>query len=204
MKTNSLLPSLISCLCLLTLSSPSPAQDSKTGATKGRETIEARIKRQHKRINNGLEQGTINKAQAAQLNSGLDDLEAKITSQKQQNGGHLKPEQVKQAENSLNQSNEVIRSYENAGKSAAEPGNVLGPKWTPGQDGAQKSAPLLKQMKQMEKRELRQEKQANEQTLEQQQLDYEKSMMNKFSEQRQSVLKKKSNLKQERQDTGAN
>lgn len=181
------------------------AEDAGAQQGKGeKNTLEARIKRQHNRIREGLEKGSINKAQATQLNSGLDDLQAKIDTQKQKNGGHLKPEERKQAENSLNQSNDVIRSYETAGSSKVESGKVLGPKWSAGQDGAQNSKSLLKQMKSEERRELRQEKQANEQKLEQQQLDYEKSMMTKFSDQRKNILNKKTDLKQVRQDSGAN
>jgi hypothetical protein len=168
-----------------------------------KDTVEARIKRQRHRITRALQQGSIPKDKAMQLKSGLDDLEAKVAAQRQANGGGLKKEELVQAENSLNQSNEMIRSYEGAGTKVVDNGKVLGPTWSPGKDGAQNSGGLLKKMKQENAREQRQYKQAMEQTLEQQQLNYEKQTMQKFQKQRNGILQQQGDLKQVRKDTGA-
>lgn len=183
---------------------------SRSGAGKAgwstveeKDTIEARIKRQRHRIEKGLQQGSIPKDKAMQLKSSLDDLEAKIATQRQSNGGGLKKEEIVQAQNTLNQSNEMIRSFEGAGTKVVDNGKVLGPTWSAGKDGAQNSTSLLKKMKQENQREQRQYKQAQEQTLEQQQLDYEKQTMQKFQKQRNGILQQQGDLKQERKDTGA-
>ena len=168
-----------------------------------KDTVEARIKRQRHRIERALQQGSIPKDKAMQLRSGLDDLEAKVATQRQANGGELKKEQLVQAENSLNQSNDMIHSYEGAGTKAVDNSKVLGPTWSTGKDGAQNSGSLLKKMKQENAREQRQYKQAMEQTLEQQQLDYEKQTMQKFQKQRNGILQQQGDLKQVRKDTGA-
>ena len=59
-------------------------------------------------------------------------------------------------------------------------------------------------MKAQEKRALRQEKQANEQALEQQQLDYEKEVIYNLSQQKAAVQKKKKELENVRKESGAN
>lgn len=61
----------------------------------------------------------------------------------------------------------------------------------------------MKKMKAQEARELRQEKQVNEQTLEQQQLDYEKEVVNSLGQQRPAIQKKKNELEEVRKESGA-
>jgi hypothetical protein len=195
--------SFILCVCL-SVASQGYAQDSDGGAGHRKGTVDARIKRQHMRINNALQKGTIDKKRASDLNSSLDDLQALITTERQKNGGQLKPEQLQKVENELNQSNHIITSFEQSGTSVKESGKVLGPQWTKGQDGAQDSKSLLKQMKVEQRREVRQARQAYEQKLEQQQLDYEKGMMAKFGSQRKNILQQKQDLDQARQSNGAN
>jgi len=168
------------------------------------DNTEARIHRQHRRIKMGVERGTLSKEQASQFKATLDKLEAQVASQKQSNGGQLKPEQLRDAETQLNENFRLIETSEKAGTHSVQSGNVLGPKWTPGPDGAQNPASLLRQMKQEERRELRQEKQSNEQTLEKQQLDYEKKTLPAMGQERKDILKDKQQEETIRQDTGAN
>lgn len=166
-------------------------------------TPEGRIRHQRERISRGISQGTITEEQAKKLRASLDSLEASLNSQRQANGGELKEEQLVQAENSLNQSNDMIKSFESAGSKVVDNGKVLGPTWSTGKDGAQNSGNLLKKMKDENKREQRQYRQAMEQNTEQQQLDYEKQMMQKFQNQRQNIQQQQGDLKNERKETGA-
>jgi hypothetical protein len=168
------------------------------------DNVDGRIKHQRQRIRNGLQQGAISSQQAKSLRGALDDLASKVAVQRYSNGGTLKPEQLRQAENVLNQSNQLIKSYVGAGTSKVDHEKVLGPDWTPGLDGAQNPASLHSQMKQEEKRERRQYNQAMQQKLEQQQLNYEKDTIPALAGQRKNILKQKKELKEIRQESGAN
>jgi len=210
--SNSIFQSTIGLSIILVLSSPAFAGSGKgnctgmkqnSGMTKGM-TIDNRIQHQRYRIQQAVKMGTIDQQRAAKLNKGLDDLSARLQSARQQNGGVLNPEQHIQFETSLNQNNQVIRSFEGAGTSKVQAGDVVGPKWSPGPDGAQDPNSLLKKMKQQEKMQLRQERQALEQKTEQQQLDYERSMLPRMQDQRKDILKQEGQVKQIRSQTGAN
>lgn len=166
-------------------------------------SIDARLDRQRKRIKRALDQGRITAKQAKNLSSGVSEIEGKAKTLKSANGGSLKKEDIAQLENSLNQSNELILSTANAGKRSVQSGDVLGARWAKGADGAQNPKKLKQEMKRENRRELRQYRQANEQKIEQQQLDYEKEMVEKLGDQRKDVLKEKENLKDVRKDSGA-
>lgn len=181
---------------------PNPCQASKA-EDDSKDDIGVRIKRQHNRIRACVRAGTITAQKASDLDQSLDNLQATVSTQRNARGGQLKPEQLKEAENILNQNHQIIKSFEAAGTSKVESGKVLGPKWTTGKDGAQNPKSLLKQMKQEERRELRQEKQATEQKIEQQQLDYEKQMVPDLAGQRKDILKQKQDLKDIRKEAGA-
>lgn len=168
------------------------------------DNIEKRIEHQKMRIQSALGEGTISQEKAKQLNQSLDDLGKRTVDLRRQNGGTLKPEDLLKTENVLNQNNQLIKSFEGAGQSQKEPGSAIGPSWSPGPDGAQNPASLLKKMKAQERQELRQEKQALEQKTEQQQLEYERSMIPKLGDQRKNILKQQSEVKQIRSESGAN
>lgn len=179
------------------------AQAQQTGSPAG-DNIQQRLKHQHKRIKHAIEQGTITKQQADKLMSDLDNLSDKVDSQRRSNGGQLNPEQLRKAESALNQTNELIKSFEGAGTSVSDSSKKLGPTWTPGPDGAQNPAALKRQMRQENRRELRQEHQANEQVLEQQQLDYERQMLPAMAKQRKNIIKQKQDVDQIRKESGSN
>ncbi len=183
------------------LAMPALCQDN-VNPTSG--NVDERIEHQHKRIKHALEEGWIDQARAAKLGQALDDLSRQIAKEREQNSGALKPEQAVSAENVLNENNQLIKSIEGAGKSMLEPGNVVGPKWTTGTDGAQNAPTLLRQMKQQEKRQLTQERQALEQKLEQQQLQYEREMLPKLGDQRRDIIKQQGDVKDIRLESGAN
>lgn len=168
------------------------------------DNIDKRISHQKMRVESALGLGTITQDKAKQLNQSLDDLGRKTADLRRQNGGRLKPEDLLRTENVLNQNNQLIRSFEGAGQSQKEPGSAIGPSWSPGPDGAQNPENLLKKMKAQERRELRQEKQALEQKTEQQQLEYERSMIPKLGDQRKDILKQEREVKQIRSESGAN
>lgn len=168
------------------------------------ENVDERIQHQHKRIKHALEEGWIDQSRANTLRQTLDDLSSQIAKERQQNSGQLKPEQKVSVENILNENNQLIKSIEGAGKSVLEPGDVVGPKWSTGTDGAQNAPVLLRQMKQQEKRQLTQERQALEQKLEQQQLQYEREMLPKLGDQRRDIIKQQGDVKNIRTESGAN
>lgn len=168
-----------------------------------RNPLDERVQRQHWRIKHALKTGLITDDQANQLTRGVDTIAAQIQQMRKSGGGTLKPEDLKQIENSLNQSSDQIRTVAESGNASVQSGKVLGPTWSKGKDGAQNPKNLLNQMKQENRRELRQEKQANEQKLEEQQLKYEREMVENLGEQKQDILKQKDQLKDVRKESGA-
>lgn len=162
-----------------------------------------RIKRQYLRIESGLKDGSLTQDAAAKLKSNVSGIEIDFNAKRQANGGRLKPEDMKTIQSQLNENSDQIETAEAGGTKRVSSSKALGPKWTPGPDGAQNVKSLKKQMKAEEKREVRQEKQALEQKLEGQQLDYEKQMVEKLGEQRPEIQKKKSELQEVRQESGA-
>lgn len=162
---------------------PQPAGGSDQATeSKGeaKDNVEVRIKRQRERIRAALQAGTMNRQQAAKLRGTLDDLATQVNGQRQQNGGTLKPDQLKAAESTLNSNNKLIQSLTGA---ASKPGS------------------LLKQMKQEEKKEVGQYRQAMQQKLEQQQLDYEKRMTGTLADSKKTIAKQKQQVKEIRKET---
>lgn len=162
-----------------------------------------RIKRQYLRIENGVKDGTLSQDVAAKLKQNVSQIESDFNAKRQADGGKLNPEDMKTIQSQLNENSDQIETAEGGGTKKVNSSNSLGPKWTPGPDGAQNTKSLKKQMKAEEKREVRQEKQALEQKLEGQQLDYEKQMVEKLGEQRPEIQKKKSDLQDIRKESGA-
>ncbi len=182
---------------------PSSNSGPALGNPGGQDSIAQRIQRQRRRIKRALKMGSITDDQAQKLLKGVTEIEGQTQQLRAQNGGTLKPEDLKQIDNSLNQSWHEIISVAGAGKRPVQSGDVLGPKWKPGLDGAQKSDALIKEMRRENRRELRQERQSNAQKLEQQQLQYEKEMVDKLGAQREDILKQKDELKDVRKESGA-
>lgn len=162
-----------------------------------------RIKRQYLRIESGVKDGSLSQDVASKLKSNVSQIEIDFNAKRQAAGGRLNPEDMKTIQSQLNENSDQIETAEAGGTKKVSSSKALGPKWTPGPDGAQNVKSLKKQMKAEEKRELRQERQALEQKLEGQQLDYEKQMVEKLGEQRPEIQKKKSDLQEIRQESGA-
>jgi hypothetical protein len=170
----------------------------------GREiTPEMRIKRQYMRIKRGEMTGQLSSEQAKTLRQAVADAESQLQELQTKGEGNLKPEDLKAVESRLHENANQIQTMLGGGTHKVESEKVLGPNWTPGPDGAQDPKSLLKQMKSEEKRELRQERQRNMQAIEQQQLEYEKSMLNKLGNQRPEIQKDKRQLENIRQKSGA-
>lgn len=167
-------------------------------------TLEARIKKQYARIDTAVKDGKISADKADELRANLADIENSIASMKQAGGGSLNAEQHTQVANLLKQSFNQIVTASGAGTEVEQGADVLGPTWKTGKDGAQDPKALLKQMKSQEKRALRQQRQAAMQALEQQQLQYEKDMINTLGKQKPAIQDSKSQLQQVRQQSGAN
>lgn len=180
-----------------------PALDA-TDSGQPKDKLAERVHRQQMRIKRCLMQGSVSQEQADTLNRAVQEIAANIAATRAKNGGMLKTEEYKQMENSLNQSSNQIESYEKAGTGKVQSGDVIGPTWAPGLDGAQNPKKLKQEMVKENKRELRQERQANEQKIEGQQLQYEKDMVENLGEQRENLLKKMEQLKEVRQESGAN
>lgn len=168
-----------------------------------KDVLAGRIKRQHYRINHAFKSGFITDDQAKELAGAVDQIAAEVEQLRQANGGQLKPEQFKQIENSLNQSSDQIKTAAESGNAEVQSGKVLGPTWTKGPDGAQNPKKLKNQMKAENRRELRQERQNTEQKIEQQQLQYEREMVDTLGDQKQDILKQKEELKDVRKESGA-
>jgi len=82
--------------------------------------------------------------------------------------------------------------------------NPAGPGWVAGQDGAQNAKLLRRRMRMQERRQLQQYDQAMTQVKEQQQQDYEKSMLQKLGSQRPAIKQGHKDVEQIRNETGAN
>jgi hypothetical protein len=186
--------------CIL-LSGGADAQNAAGDGTA--DNLNTRIHRQMERINHGVKIGAINSDQANKLRASVQSLQNQVAAKRQPDGS-LKKEDLTQFENLFNQNSNMIHSLVGAGERKADGGNALGPNWTPGKDGAQNPASLLKEMKIENRRELRQERQAIEQKLEQQQLDYEHQMIPELANQRKSILHGKQQLKDIRKEQNAN
>ena len=179
------------------------AGQSMVGKAK-KDNINARIKRQHKKINAALKNGQLNEQQANRLQMDVANIENRVKNERQQNGGELNPQQHTTIENLLNQSSNQINTAMGVGTAVSAGANPLGPNWQPGPDGAQDPDALKKKLKAQEKRALRQEKQANMQAIEQQQLQYEKEMVNSLSTQKKKIQQEKEQLENVRNNSGAN
>lgn len=189
--------------CLL-LNSAAVAKDgSSDGSGGAADNLNTRIHRQLERINHGVKLGAINADQANKLRASVQSLQNQVAAKRQPDGS-LKKEDLIQFENLFNQNSNMIHSFVGAGERKADGGNVLGPAWTPGKDGAQNTNSLLKEMKVENRRELRQERQAIEQKIEQQQLDYEHQMIPELANQKKSILNGKQQLKDIRKEQNAN
>jgi hypothetical protein len=180
------------------------AGQSMAGKAKKADNINARIKRQHKKINAALKNGQLNEQQANRLQMDVANIENRVKNERQQNGGELNPQQHTTIENLLNQSSNQINTAMGVGTAVSAGANPLGPNWQPGPDGAQDPDALKKKLKAQEKRALRQEKQANMQAIEQQQLQYEKEMVNSLSTQKKKIQQEKEQLENVRNNSGAN
>ena len=172
-------------------------------AAKGPMSPDARIKRQFSRIDAALKSGALTQDQADSLKANVQDIQRDMDAKKAANNGSLKPEDLKTIESQLNENSNQIQTAQGGGSKNVNGPNTLGAKWAKGADGAQNANKLKKEMKAEEKREVRQEKQALEQKVENQQLDYEKQMVEKLGEQRPEIQKKKSELQEIRQESGA-
>ncbi len=172
-------------------------------AAKGPLSPDARIKKQYSRIDSALKSGSLTQDQADSLKANVADIQRDVDTKKASNGGSLKAEDLKTIESQLNENSNQIQAAQAGGSKNVNGSNTLGAKWAKGADGAQNPNKLKKEMKAEEKRELRQEKQALEQKVENQQLDYEKQMVEKLGEQRPEIQKKKSDLQDIRKESGA-
>ncbi|MBP7862110.1 hypothetical protein KA183_10530 [bacterium] len=172
-------------------------------AAKGPMSPDARIKRQYSRIDTALKSGSLTQDQADSLKANVADIQRDVDAKKASNGGSLKPEDLKTVESQLNENSNQIQAAQSGGSKNVNGSNTLGAKWAKGADGAQNPNKLKKEMKSEENREVRQEKQALEQKVENQQLDYEKQMVEKLGEQRPAIQKNKSDLQDIRKESGA-
>ncbi len=189
--------------CLL-LNSAAVAEDGAADGSGGSaDNLNTRIHRQLERINHGVKLGAINADQANKMRASVQSLQNQVAAKRQPDGS-LKKEDLIQFENLFNQNSNMIHSLVGAGERKADSGDVLGPAWTPGKDGAQNPNSLLKEMKAENRRELRQERQAIEQKIEQQQLDYEHQMIPELANQKKSILNGKQQLKDIRKEQNAN
>lgn len=180
------------------------AGQSMAGKAKKADNINARIKRQHKKIDAALKNGQLSEQQANRLHMDVANIENRLKNERQQNGGELNPQQHTTIENLLNQSSNQINTAMGVGTAVSAGADPLGPNWQPGPDGAQDPDALKKKLKAQEKRALRQEKQANMQAIEQQQLQYEKEMVNSLSTQKKKIQQEKEQLENVRNNSGAN
>lgn len=178
-----------------------PALAQQADPEKG---VDARLQRQFKRIAHGLKNGKLTQQQADNLRTLVLNVQNDVKSKRAGNSGKLNAEQLKQVLNALSQNSNQINTALGAGTSEDAGPDALGPNWKPGRDGAQDPKALLKQMKKQEARELRQERQANEQILEQQQLDYEKEVISNLGQQKPAIQKKKNQLEEVRKENNAN
>ncbi|MBK9145686.1 MAG: hypothetical protein IPM23_24700 [Candidatus Melainabacteria bacterium] len=201
-KSTTLFRSLIALLLLQAC--PVTGQEQPSAAKKpGKASVDARIARQKNRIEKALKSGSITPDQSEDLRRSVLEIESRVKAMRTANDGKLKPEELTEIKNSLNQSSNMIKSIAESGTHKAQPGRVLGPAWKQGADGGQDPKKLMKGMKRESRRERRQEKQALEQKIEQQQLQYEKEMVESLSEQKEDILKQKQELQDVRKESGA-
>ncbi|MFA7336228.1 MAG: hypothetical protein WC028_05550 [Candidatus Obscuribacterales bacterium] len=168
------------------------------------DNINARIKRQHKKIDAAVKNGQLNEQQANRLHMDVANIENRAKNERLQNGGELNQQQHTTIENLLNQSLNQIETAMGVGTTVPAGANPLGANWQPGPDGAQDPDALKKKLKAQERRALRQEKQANMQAIEQQQLQYEKEVINNLGDQRTKIKQEKEQLENVRNNSGAN
>ena len=198
----------ISCISGIdSILAPALAQEpgrANSGQGKKADSINGRIKRQHKRIDAALKNGQLSEQQANRLHMDVANIENRAKIERLQNGGELNPQQHTTIENLLNQSGNQIETAMGVGTAVPAGANPLGPNWQPGPDGAQDPDALKKKLKAQERRALRQEKQANMQAIEQQQLQYEKEVVNSLGEQKTKIKQEKEELENARNKSGAN
>lgn len=173
-------------------------------AQKSGDNINARIKRQYKKIEAAQKNGQLDEQQANRLHMDVANIENRARSERQENGGELNPQQHTNIENLLNQSLNQIDTAIGLGTTVSTGANPLGANWQPGPDGAQDPEALKKKLKAQERRALRQHKQANMQAIEQQQLQYEKEMVNTLGDQKTKIEQEKEQLENVRNNSGAN
>jgi hypothetical protein len=169
-------------------------------------------KRQHqcsdkaatKRIDAALKNGQLSEQQANRLHMDVANIANRAKNERLQNGGELNPQQHTTIENLLNQSLNQIETAMGVGTAMPAGANPLGANWQPGPDGAQDPDALKKKLKAQERRALRQEKQANMQAIEQQQLQYEKEVINSLGDQKTKIKQEKEQLENARNNSGAN
>lgn len=197
--------SSISCISIIL--APALAQEpsrANSGHSKKADNINGRIKRQQKRIDVALKNGQLSEQQANRLHMDVANIENRAKTERLQNGGELNPQQHTTIENLLNESLNQIETAIGVGTAVPSGANPLGANWQPGPDGAQDPDALRKKLKAQERRALRQEKQANMQAIEQQQLQYEKEVINNLGDQKTKIKQEKEQLENVRNNSGAN
>jgi hypothetical protein len=177
--------------------------------------IDARLSRQYNKIDTAVQTGQISSEQAARLRMAVTNIENRVKLNRQENGGQLSPDQHISTESQLNQSLNQIEAAIGAGASSKggivpisgssridpprnpkAPSSACGVQTSSGQDGALDSLALLKKMKAKERRALREQRQAAAQSIEQQQLQYDKEMADTLSKQRAEIEQQKQQLPQ--------
>ncbi len=181
-----------------------PGQGNKARPGKKDDEINARLRRQSKKIDAALKNGQLSEQQANRLHMDVANIANRAKNERLQNGGELNPQQHTTIENLLNQSLNQIETAMGVGTAVPAGANPLGANWQPGPDGAQDPDALKKKLKAQERRALRQEKQANIQAIEQQQLQYEKEVINSLGEQKTKIKQEKEQLENARNNSGAN
>jgi hypothetical protein len=196
-----------SILCISSIWAPALAQEpsrASSGHGKKADNINGRIKRQQKRIDTALKNGQLSEQQANRLHMDVANIENRAKIERLQNGGELNSQQHTTIENLLNESLNQIETAIGVGTAMPAGANPLGANWQPGPDGAQDPDALKKKLKSQERRALRQEKQANMQAIEQQQLQYEKEVINNLGDQKMKIKQEKEQLENARNNSGAN
>ena len=178
-----------------------PAPDASVHKFTGK-IFELRIRRQRAHVQQGLTDGNLKKSEADSVNSKLDDIEAEIKKDRDQNGGVLRPNEVSALANRLAETRDFLQSKAPANKKIDDGPNVLGARWVQGRDGGENTKKLQAEMKQEERRELRQERQNHDEVLEQQQLQYEQEAMESLDQNRAGIVNQKGNLEVVRKKGG--
>lgn len=198
---------------------PAAAQNADRTARVGHGNIDARLARQYEKIDSARQSGQLSDEQASRLRTAVANIETHVKQNRQENGGQLTPEQHISTETQLNQSLNQIEAaignaaYQNenaSGRSGAvtmsgtsridpprnprAPSSACGVQTSSGQDGALDSLALLKKMKAKERRALREQRQAAAQSIEQQQLQYDKEMADTLNKQRNDINQQKRDM----------